>query len=114
MTKLTRKDVTFRWDEKCKQSFQALNKRLIIAPVLTLLDGNDDFVIYSDASKSGLGCIPMQYGIVVAYSSRQLKLHEKNYATHDLELVVVVFVLKLWRHYLNGSKFEVYTYHKSL
>lgn len=67
MTKLTRKDVTFRWDEKCKQSFQALNKRLIIALVLTLLDGNDDFVIYSDASKSGLGCVLIQHGKVAAY-----------------------------------------------
>ena len=95
MTRLTRKDIKFVWDEKCEQSFQTLKERLTTAPVLTLLDGNDGLVIYSDASKMGLGCVLMQHGKVVAYASRQLKIHEQNYATHDLELAAVVFALKL-------------------
>ena len=70
--------------------------------------------MYSDASKLGLGCVLMQNGKVVAYASRQLKIHEQNYATHDLELTAVVFALKLWRHYLYGAQFEVFTDHKSL
>ena len=70
MTRLTRKDIKFVWDEKCEQSFQTLKERLTTAPVLTLPDGNDGFVIYSDASKMGLGCVLMQHGKVVAYASR--------------------------------------------
>ena len=82
--------------------------------MLTLPNGNEGFVIYSDASKLGLGCVLMQQSKVVAYASRQLKSHEENYATHDLELAAVVFALKLWRHYLYGARFEVYTDHQSL
>ena len=91
-----------------------LKRRLTTAPVLTLPNDSSDYVIYSDASKMGLGCVLMQHGKVVAYASRQLKILEQNYATHDLELAAVVFALKLWRHYLYGSQFEVYTDHKSL
>ncbi|KAL0551959.1 hypothetical protein IC582_011052 [Cucumis melo] len=72
------------------------------------------FVIYSDASKKGLGCVLMQQGKVVAYASRQLKSHEQNYPTHDLELAAVVFALKIWRHYLYGEKIQIFTDHKSL
>ena len=82
--------------------------------MLTLPNGNEGFVVYSDASKLGLGCVLMQHGKVVAYASRQLKPHEENYATHDLELAAVVFALKLWRHYLYGARFEVFTDHQSL
>ena len=71
-------------------------------------------MIYCDASTMGLGCVLMQQGKVVAYASRQLKQHERNYPAHDLELAVVVFALKTWRHYLYGEKFEVYSDHKSL
>ncbi|TYK22669.1 ty3-gypsy retrotransposon protein [Cucumis melo var. makuwa] len=71
--------------------------------VLTVPDGSGSFVLYSDASKKGLGCMLMQQGRVVAYASRQLKSHEQNYPTHDLELAAVVFALKLWRHYLYGK-----------
>jgi hypothetical protein len=71
-------------------------------------------VIFSDASYKGLGCVLMQQGKVIAYASRQFKNHERNYPTHDLELAAVVFALKICRHYLYGSKCEVYTNHKSL
>jgi hypothetical protein len=81
--------------------------------VLILLDVHKPFSVYCDASYTGLGCVLMQEGRVVAYSSRQLKIRERNYSTHDLELVVV-HALKTWRHYLYGQKSDVYTYHKSL
>ena len=71
-------------------------------------------MIFSDASLNGLGCVLMQEGKVVAYASRQLKPHEKNYPTHDLELAKIVFALKIWRHYLYGEKCFIYTDHKSL
>ena len=73
-----------------------------------------EYVIYSDASINGLGCVLMKEGKVVAYASRQLKSHEKNYPTHDLELAAIVFALKIWRHYLYGKKCFIYTDHKSL
>ncbi|GJT92702.1 putative reverse transcriptase domain-containing protein [Tanacetum coccineum] len=78
--------------------------KLCNAPVLALLDGLEDFMVYCDTSRIGLGCVLMQRGKVIAYASRQLKIHEKNYTTHDLELGVVVFALKIWRHYLYGTK----------
>ncbi|WMV41089.1 hypothetical protein MTR67_034474 [Solanum verrucosum] len=82
--------------------------------MLTLLDGTDGFVVYCDASRIGLGCVLMQNGKVIAYASRQIKVHEKNYPTHDLELVAVVFALKIWRHYLYGVYVNVFTNDKSL
>ncbi|GJS31501.1 putative reverse transcriptase domain-containing protein [Tanacetum coccineum] len=82
--------------------------------VLALPDGPDDFVVYCDASKQGFGCVLMQRGKVIAYASRQLKKHETNYTTHDLELGAVVFALKIWRHYLYGTKSVIYTDHQSL
>ncbi|GJS54996.1 putative reverse transcriptase domain-containing protein [Tanacetum coccineum] len=88
--------------------------KLCNAPVLALLDGPKDFMVYCDASGLGLGCMLMQRGKVIAYASRQLKIHEKNYTTHDLELREVVFALKIWRHYLYGTKSVIYTNHKSL
>jgi len=91
-----------------------LKKRLTTAPVLTLPDIHIDFVVFCDASRQGLGCVLLQDGKVVAYASRQLKVHEKNYPTHDLELSAVVHALKIWRHYLIGNKCEIYTDHKSL
>jgi hypothetical protein len=87
---------------------------LTTTPVLTLPDTRKDFTIYGDASRRGLGCVLLQYGRVVAYASRQLKTHEQNYPTHDLELVAVVHALKIWRHYLIGNKCDIYTDHKSL
>ncbi|GJX25118.1 putative reverse transcriptase domain-containing protein [Tanacetum coccineum] len=83
---------------------QTLKDKLCNAPVLALPDGSEDFVVYCDASGLGLGCVLMQRGKVIAYASRQLKIHEKNYTTHDLELEAVVFAHKIWRHYLYGTK----------
>ncbi|GJT42987.1 putative reverse transcriptase domain-containing protein [Tanacetum coccineum] len=84
------------------------------APILTLSDRVEDFVVYYDASSQGLGCVLMQRDKVIAYASKQLKRHERNYTTHDLELGAVVFALKIWRHYLYGTKSIIYTDHKSL
>ena len=77
-------------------------------------DVTKDFVVYCDASKLGLGCVLMQEGKVISYSSRQLRKHEQNYPTHDLELAAVVHALKAWRHFLMGNRCDIYTDHKSL
>ncbi|KAA3463936.1 DNA/RNA polymerases superfamily protein [Gossypium australe] len=114
MTKLLHKDVNFEWIEKCQQSFERLKTLLTEAPILVQPESGKEFVVYSDASINGLGCVLMQEGKVVAYTSRQLKPHEKNYLTHDLELAAIVFALKIWRHYLYGEKCRIYTDHKSL
>ncbi|GKC63458.1 putative reverse transcriptase domain-containing protein [Tanacetum coccineum] len=97
-----------------ENSFQTLKDKLCNAPILALPDGPKDFVVYCDASGFGLGCVLMQRGNVIAYASRQLKIHEKNYTTHDLELNAVVFALKIWRHYLYRTNNAIYTNHKSL
>ncbi|GJU79190.1 putative reverse transcriptase domain-containing protein [Tanacetum coccineum] len=99
---------------KQEEAFCILKETLCNAPVLALPDGPNDFVVYYDASNQGFGCVLMQQGMVIAYASRQLKIHEKNYTTHDLELGAVVFARKTWRHYLYGTKSVIYTDHKSL
>ena len=114
MTKLLRKDVRYRWTPECQRSFEILKERLTTAPVLTLPVEGGRFVVYSDASKQGLGCVLMQEGKVIAYASRQLRPHEQNYPTHDLELAAVIFALKIWRHYLYGETCQIFTDHKSL
>jgi len=114
LTKLTRKEVRFVWSEECEASFQELKERLTSAHVLALPSRTEGFVVYSDASKRGLGCVLMQHKRVIAYASRQLKSHEVNYSVHDLELVAVVFALRVWRHYLYGSQVHIFTDHKSL
>ena len=114
MTRLLQKNVKFEWSEKCQRSFEKLKAFLTEAPVLTHPTCGKEYVIYSDASLNGLGCVLMQEGKMVAYASRQLKPHEKNYPTHDLELAAIVFALKIWRHYLYGEKCFIYTDHKSL
>ncbi|KAD5508623.1 hypothetical protein E3N88_16326 [Mikania micrantha] len=90
LTSLTQKNRPYEWGPKQEEAFQTLKQKLCDAPVLTLPDRNDDFVVYCDASNLGLGCVLKQRGRVVAYASRQLKIHEKNYTTHDLELGAVV------------------------
>ncbi|RVW11915.1 Retrovirus-related Pol polyprotein from transposon 17.6 [Vitis vinifera] len=100
LTKLTQKGVKFEWSDDCECSFQELKNRLVSTPILTIPSGSGGFVVYSDASHQGLGCVLMQHGRVVAYASRQLKPYERNYPTHDLELAAVVFALKIWRHFL--------------
>ncbi|KAL0440435.1 UNVERIFIED_CONTAM: Transposon Ty3-G Gag-Pol polyprotein [Sesamum latifolium] len=114
LTKLLRKGVAFQWTEQCQRSFDELKRRLTSTPILTLPSGSGGFVVYTDASKQGLGCVLMQNGKVIAYASRQLRPHELNYPTHDLELAAIVHALKIWRHYLYGEKFQIFTDHKSL
>jgi hypothetical protein len=82
--------------------------------MLTLLDIHQSFIVYCDASRQGLGCVLMQDDKVVAYASRQLRKHEENYLTHNLELAATMHALKIWRHYLIGNKCEIFTDHKSL
>ena len=114
LTKLLWKGVKFEWDDKCQSSFEQLKKILVEELVLTQPSSGREYAMYSDASKIGLGYVLMQDGKVVAFASRQLKPHEQNYPTHDLELVVVVFSLKIWQHYLYGEKCRIFTDHKSL
>ena len=91
-----------------------LKEALTSSPVLVLPDSAKLFTVYTDACGTGLGAVLMQEGRVVSYASRQLKVHERNYPTHDLELVAIVFAFKSWRHYLFGDRFELFTDHKSL
>nr|GEZ31375.1 putative reverse transcriptase domain-containing protein [Tanacetum cinerariifolium] len=114
MTKLTQKGDKFDWVEKQEATFQLLKQKLCSAPILALPERNEDFVVYCDASHKGLGAVLMQREKVITYGSHQLKIYEKNYTTHDLELGSVVFALKIWRHYLYRTECTVFTYHKSL
>ncbi|GJX89641.1 putative reverse transcriptase domain-containing protein [Tanacetum coccineum] len=112
LTKLTQKNKKYEWGEE--EAFQMLKQKLCSVPILALPDRTKDFVVYCDASLKGFGAVLMQREKVIAYASRQLKTHEGNYTTHDLELGAVVFALRLWRHYLYDTKCNVYTDHKSL
>ncbi|GKE16074.1 putative nucleotidyltransferase, ribonuclease H [Tanacetum coccineum] len=114
LTLLTQKNKKFEWGDEQEITFQTLKGMLCDAPILAIPKGADDFVVYCDASNQGIGCVFMQRNKVIAYASRQLKIHEKNYTTHDFELGAVVFALKMWRHYLYGTKSVIYTDHKSL
>ncbi|KAK1424442.1 hypothetical protein QVD17_19772 [Tagetes erecta] len=114
MTALTRKKAEFKWGPEQEEAFSVLKKKLCSAPILSLPEGNEDYVVCCDASLNGLGCVLMQREKVIAYASRQLSVHEKRYTTHDLELGAIVFALKTWRHYLYGTKFVIYSDHKSL
>ena len=114
MTKLTRKKVKFEWNDSCERAFQELKRRLTSAPILVVPKRGQEYLVYCDASKEGLGCVLIQSGRVVAYGSRQLKNHEQIYPTHDMEFAAIVFALKIWLHYLYSEKFEVVSDHKSL
>ena len=114
MTRLTRKEVKFYLDDRCEEAFQELKMRLTTSPILLVPDKGQGYKVYCDASRAGLRCVLMQSGRVVAYGSRQLKNHEQNYPTHDMELAAVVFALNIWLPYLYGKQFEVYSDHKSL
>nr|GEV97281.1 putative reverse transcriptase domain-containing protein [Tanacetum cinerariifolium] len=114
MTKLTQKSMKFDWGEKAEAAFQLLKQKLCSALILALPEGSENFVVYCDASHKGLGAVLMQKEKVIAYASDQLKVYEKYYTTHDRELGAVVFALKMWRHYLYGTKCIVFIDHKSL
>lgn len=111
LMKLTQKVTKFQWTEACGQSFQELKNKVTSAPVLALLEGPDGYAMYSDASGIGLGRVLMQHRKLTAYASRQLRKHERNYPTHDLELAVVVHALKIWWHYLYRVHVDVFTDH---
>lgn len=115
LTNMTKKGIPFVWKEEYEQAFHTLKERLNSALVLALprTDGGG-LTVYTDASLHGLGCVLMQDGKVIDYASRQLHVNEKNYPTHDLELATIVFSLKVWRHYLLGEKFQLFSDHKSL
>jgi hypothetical protein len=108
------KGVLFVWSSDCEVSYQTLKNKLVDAPILALPESGKRFTVYMDASRIGLGYVLMQEGRVIAYGSRQLRKHEGNYPTHDLELAAVVFALKSWRHYIYGESCDIYTDHKSL
>ncbi|GKA27875.1 putative reverse transcriptase domain-containing protein [Tanacetum coccineum] len=114
LTLLNQKDKKFEWGNEQENAFQTLKDMLCDAPILALPEDADDFVVYCDASNQGFGFVLMQRNKVIAYAFRQLKIHEKNYTTHDLELGAVVFALKMWRHYFYRTKSVIYTDHKRL
>nr|GEV66889.1 putative reverse transcriptase domain-containing protein [Tanacetum cinerariifolium] len=114
LTKFTQKNKKYEWGKDENEAFHLLKQKLCCAPILALPEGTKDFFVYCDASLKGFGAVLMEREKVIAYASRQLRTHKENYTTHDLELGVVVFALRLWRHYLYGKKYVVYTDHKSL
>ena len=114
MTRLTRNEVKCEWNDMCERAFQELKRKLTSAPILIVPKQGQRYIVYCDASKDRLGCVLMQSGRVVAYGSWQLKNHERNYPTHDVELAAIVFALKIWHHYLYGEQFKVFSDHKSL
>jgi hypothetical protein len=114
ITSLLKNDTKFNWSSRCNEAFEQLKVLLTTGPVLAQPDIEKPFDVYCDASGSGLGCVLMQEGQLIAYASRHLRWHEEHYPTHDLELAVVVHALKIWRHYLLGNTCHIYTDHKSL
>jgi hypothetical protein len=114
ITSLQKKGVNFEWSAKFEENFQCLKDLLTCAPILKVADPDRDFVVCTNACKEGLDGVLMQNEHVICYESRKLKEHEINYATHDLELEAIVHVLRMWRHYLTGRKFELRTDHRDL
>ena len=104
----------FEWNDLSEKALQELKKRLTIDPILIVSKQGQRYTVHYDAFRDGLGCVLMQSGRVGAYDSRQLKNHEQNYPTHDSELAAIVFAIKIWRYYLYGERFEVFSGHKSL
>jgi hypothetical protein len=114
ITSLLKNDTKFSWSSRYNEAFEQLKVLLTTTPVLAQPDIEKPFDVYCDASGSGLGCVLTQEGRVIVYASRHLRRHEEHYPTHDLELAVVVHALKIWRHYLLGNIYHIYTDHKSL
>jgi hypothetical protein len=109
ITSLQKKGTKFEWTLKCENNFNLLKELLTSAPVLNIVNPNESFVVCTYTCKEGLGGVLMQNGHVIGYESIKIKEHERNYATHDLELVAIVHALSMWRHYLMGKKFELRT-----
>jgi hypothetical protein len=99
----------FQWTLDCEKSFQHLKQLLTSAPILRIANPNEDFIACTNECNEGLGGVLNQKGFVICYESRKMKEHEKNYATHDLELESIVHALKKWRHYLMGRRSELRT-----
>jgi hypothetical protein len=114
MTELLKRGVKFVWSEACEKAFYTLRQHVTSASVLVQPDNSKPFEVFCDASGTGLGCVLMQEGRVIAYASRALRPHDINYPTHDLELADVVHALKIWRHYRMGNRCNIFTGHKSL
>jgi hypothetical protein len=114
MTELLKKGLKFVWSEACEKAFHTLRQHLTSALVLVQPYNSKPFEVFCDASGTGLGCVLMQEGRVIAYASRALRPHEINYPTHDLKLAALVHALKIWRHYLMGNRCNIFTDHKSL
>jgi hypothetical protein len=114
MTELLKKGAKFDWGQKCEDAFHTLRQHLTTTLVLVQPDSGKSFDVYCDASGTRLGCVLMQDNRVIAYASKALKPHEQNYPTHDLELAAMVHALKMWRHYLMGTHYNIFTDHKSL
>jgi ribonuclease HI len=114
INELLKNNVKFNWTPECNEAFEKLKKLLTTTLVLAQPNIEKSFGIYCDTSDTGIGCVLMQKGRVIAYASRQLKRHEEHYPTHALELAAVVHALKIWRHYLLGNTCHIYTDHKSL
>jgi hypothetical protein len=114
ITSLQRKGMKFQWTTDCERSFQHLKQLLTSAPILRITDPNEDFIVCTDECNEGLGGVLSQEEFVICYESRKFKEHERNYATHDLELAAIVHALRKWRHYLMGKRFELRTNHNGL
>jgi hypothetical protein len=107
ITKLKKKNNKFVWTEKCAEVFWRLKELLTTMPILKVPDMDEEFLVCIDASKEGLGRVLMKDGRAIAYILRKLRRHEDNYVMHDLELLAIVYSLRVWRHYLIGQKFEL-------
>jgi hypothetical protein len=114
ITELQKKNKNFLWTEKCVEAFRRLNELLTTTPILKVPDMDEDFLVCTDASKEGLSRVLMQDGRVITYIWRKLRRHEENYTTHNLELLAIMYSLRVWRHYLIGQKIELKTNHCGL
>jgi hypothetical protein len=114
VTSSQKKGTKFVWTTKCEYNFNLLKELLTSAPILNIVDPNENFLVCTDACKEGLGGVLTQNGHVISYESRKIKEHERNYATHDLEFASIVHSLKMWMHYLMGNKLELRTDHSGL
>jgi len=115
ITKLQKKkNKEFVWTEKCAKAFRKLKELLTTTSILKGLGMDTSFLVWTDTSKEGLGGVLMQDGRVISYILRKMSRHEENYETHDLELLAIIYALKVWGHYLSGQKFELKRDHYGL